>query len=136
MGKMILKNAYVSVNGVTLSDHADQVTITYAGKEVDSTAMGDMAESYLPGLTNWTADVSFLQDFAAASVDATLFPLVGAAAFPIEIRADAGVRSVTNPGFSGNAIVTSYPPIAGKVGDKLSSQVKFRGTGVLSRLTA
>jgi len=48
---------------------------------LDDTVMGDTTRSNIAGLLNWSIDVEFLQDFASAKVDATLFALVGSASF-------------------------------------------------------
>jgi hypothetical protein len=136
VAKIILKNAFLLVNAMDLSNHVQQITLTYAAKEIEQTTMADAAETYLPTLPNWIADVILAQDWGAASVDATLFPLVGAVQFAVEIRPDAGVRSATNPGYTGTAILTSYPPLQNKVGDLAITNVKLRGSGALVRAVA
>lgn len=98
--------------------------------------MGDTTRNKLPGLKNWTVDVEFAQDFAAASVDATLFPLVGAAAFPISIKPTSAAVSATNPNFSGSALLATYSPIGGAVGDVATTTITLEGTGLLTRAVA
>jgi hypothetical protein len=61
---------------------------------------------------------------------------VGAAAFAIEIRPDAGARSTTNPAYTGNALLSDYTPLGNKVGDVASAPIKLVGTGTLSRQTS
>lgn len=136
MPVMVLKNAYVLINAVNLSDHVKSVTINYAAEILEKTAMSANSKQRIAGLKDWSVDVELNQDFAAASVDATLFPLVGAAAFAIEIRPDAGVVSATNPKYTGNALLESYPPISGSVGELATVSITLQGDGDLTRATA
>lgn len=136
MAEIVLKNAYVKINNIDLSDHVTQVTLKYAAEIHDKTAMGATARSRIAGLKDWSADIEFNQDFAAGEVDATLWSLVGAASFAIEIRPDAGSASATNPKYTGNAVLPEYSPIDGQVGALLKTKVTLQGDGDLTRGTS
>lgn len=133
MASHMLYNAYVKVNNVDLSDHVKSVTLNYGANQLDDAAMSDETEINLAGIKNWSASVTFDQDYAAAKVDATLFPLVGAAAFPFAIRPDAGAISATNPEFVANATLASYPPVTGTHGDKHRVTAEFNCAATLVR---
>ncbi len=135
MAVMVLKNAYILINNVDLSNHVDNVSLTYEANAVETTAFGSSTKTRICGLKDWSVELELNQDYAAGSVDATLFPLVGGAAFPVEVRPDAGARSATNPAYTGNVILTSYPPIDGKVGELAKTKIKLQAAGDLSRLT-
>lgn len=130
------KNAKVIINSVDLSDHVRQVTINYSAEMLEKTAMGDNGKTRVAGLLDFSVDVEFNQDYASGKVDATLFPLVGAAAFPIAINPTNAAVSPTNPTFSGNVLLETYPPLGGNVGALLTTTAKFSGDGVLTRATA
>ena len=98
--------------------------------------MGDTTRSNLAGLLNWSIDVEFLQDFAAAKVDATLFSLIGAAAFTVTVKPTSSSVSATNPSFSGSVVLESYPPMSGAVGDLETASATFRSAGTLTRATS
>lgn len=138
MAKIVLTNAQVLINAVDLSDHVRQVSIDYSAAEVESTAMGNAGQARLPGLLDWSMDITFAQDWALTNVDATLFPLVGAAAFAVEVRPVKAARSTTNPAYTGNGILPSYKPMGQKVGALAEATVKIVGAdGVaLARQTA
>lgn len=136
MASFVLTNAYCLLNAVDLSDHVKQITCTYKADTPENTAMSQTTRNRLAGLKDWDLDIEFNQDFAAAKVDATLFPLVGAAAFAIEFRADAGARSTTNPGWTGNVLLADYKILGNKVGDVAGAPVKLMGTGTLTRNTS
>lgn len=136
MAVQILKNAYLSVNAVVLSTFVKSITLNYEADVVETTAMSKNSKTRLSGLKDWSVDVGFNQDFAAAAVDVTLFSLVGGASVAVEVRPDAGAVSATNPKYTGNALVTPYPPITGSVGDLAMTTVKLVGDGDLTRATA
>lgn len=137
MAMLVLNNAQVLINAVDLSNHTSLVTLTYLAVLEDNTAMSSgTTRSRIAGLLDWTLEVDFFNDFAASSVDVTLFPLVGAAAFAVEVRPVNGARSVTNPGYNGNVVLESYPPITGQVGKIIMSKVKFVAASALLRSTS
>ncbi len=136
MAEIVLTNAHITINSVDLSDHVRAVTLDYGAAIQDKTAMGNSSLSKIAGLKDWSIALEFNQDYAAGEIDATLFPLVGAAEFPVILRADAGVKSPTNPEFTGNALVESYSPISGTVGDVHTTNPTIQGTDDLTRATS
>lgn len=136
MAKKVLKDAFVSIDGTDLSDHVKSVTLNYSAGMLDDSAMGDDTKSSVGGLKNWSAEIEFHNDYAASSVDATLFPLVGSTVALI-IRPDntAGVGT-TNPNYTGNGTIESYPPISGGHGELAAASVTIQSAGDLSRATS
>jgi len=138
MAEFVLLDASVSIGPadgalVDLSDHCRSVTIDYSAETPESTAMGDLNKNRLPGLLDWKIDVEFNQDYDAANVDATLFPLVGAAV-DVDICATSDVAAPTTPHFTGTGIISAYNPLGGKVGDTNTTKVTIvAGTTVLTR---
>lgn len=137
MAKFVWKDAFLTVNGVDLSDHVRSLTLNYPGAPVDATAMGDTSRVRLQGITEWNIDVTFTQDFDSGSVDATLFPLGQQdAAFAIEVRPDNSAVSKSNPSFTGNAMINNYQVVGGTVGDLAESTCTFLSRGALTRSTS
>lgn len=137
MATMVLTDASVTINAVDLSDHVKSVRLTYEAEMHDDTVMGTAGtRSKKPGLKNWSVEIEFLQDYASAKVDATLFPLVGASAFAIVIKPASGSVSTTNPSFTGNAVLASYQPLSGAVGELNKTTVPFQSAGALTRATS
>lgn len=136
MASFVLTNAYCLINAVDLSNHVKQIKVSYKAETPENTAMNSTTKTRLPGLKDWDVEIEFNQDYAASNVDVTLFPLVGAAQFAVEVRPDAGARSVTNPAYTGNALLAEYTPLGNKVGDVASAPIKLMGTGTLSRQTS
>ena len=136
MAKFVLKNAYCSLNSVDLSYHVESIELTHEADPQEDTVMSDDSIGRLAGLKNWTLTVNFRQDYAASKVDATMFSLIGAAAFAIEIRPDAGAVSATNPKFTGNAILSGYTGVGGSVGEIAMAPCTMLGDGDLTRATS
>ena len=125
----VLTNAYVFINSVDLSDHVSKVTLEHSADVLEATVRGDTGKRRLAGLKDWSATVEFRQDFASGKVDATIFPLVGAAQFPVAIKKDkTAAISATNPEFQGNAVIDgNYSPVNAGVGDLHNTSVKLVG---------
>jgi hypothetical protein len=135
MAKIVLTNAYITINGVTLSDSANSVTLTYERDSVEVTAFGDGGHKFTGGLQNNTIDIEFMQDFAAASVEATIFPLVGTQTSVI-IAPNGGSVSTTNPFYTiSNAYLAAHTPVAAAVGELAMTSLSFTG-GTLVKTTA
>lgn len=137
MAKLVLTDAEVVVNSVDLSDHVSAVTLNYSAELQDETAMGDDTRQRLAGLKDWSIEVTFQQDFSSGEVDATLFSLIGAAAFTVTVMANktSGI-GVTNPRYSGSAVLESYPPFGNTIGELATTTVTFQAAGTLSRNTS
>jgi hypothetical protein len=123
------------VNSVDLSDHVRKVTLHIKSDELDSTAMGATYHARAGGLNDWSIAIDFNQDFAAAKVDATIFPLLGTTT-TVTAKATSAANAATNPQYSGSVLVADYSPLDGSVGDLATSSVSWNGAGTLSRLTS
>ena len=134
MATTVLDNAFVEFDSVDLSSYVRSVTLSYEAETGDDTAMGDETRSSLAGLKNWSVEVEFNQDYTSSAVDDTLFSKVGSSA-TLNIRPDAGNVSSTNPEYSASAVLTSYPPIGGSVGDVHTTTASFVPGGSSPTLT-
>lgn len=135
MATFVLSDASVVVNSVDLSDHVQQVAIDTGVESHDDTAMGDDTRSAAGGLLTWGIEVTFLQDFASDKVDATLNGLVGSTTVVV-VKPTSGAVSSTNPSWTGTALLTSYGPISGSVGDQAVAAASFASAGTLARATS
>lgn len=130
MAKVILKDASVTINGVDLSDHVDSVEISEKWDNKDVTSMGATMKQYLLGLGDGSIKVDFFQDFAAASVDATLSALAGSnTTFTVVCKPTSAAVSATNPSYTMTAVLPEYQPLSGKVGDPSKLSVTFMNNG-------
>lgn len=135
MPKIILKDAFIEVDGTDLSNRARSVTMDLPDEEVDLTAFGSEYREVGVGLSDATFSVDFFNDFEAASVDAVLWPLKeDDSTFVVKVRANkTNPVSATNPEYSMTARLFNYSPIGGAVGEASVTTVNFRNasdTGV------
>jgi hypothetical protein len=134
MAIFTMVDCFISVNGVTLSDHAKAVTIEDSRDVVDITAFGATNKTVAKGLGDGKFTVDFYQDFAAAKTHATLQPLISSTTpITVEVRATSAARSATNPGIVMTALLFNYNPLAGSIGDASSFSAVFQNasqTGV------
>lgn len=139
MAKLVLSNAYISVNGVDISNHVSEVSIESSRAEVDVTSMGDVAQEIVLGLADVTFNVTCFNDYAVANIDSQMFALHQTnTPFTVGIRPVNGARSTSNPEYQIQALMPNYNPIAGGVGAPVTTPLTFRNaaqTGIV-RLTA
>lgn len=135
MARIVLTDAGVILGGVDLSDHIAQVEVNQTFDEVETTAFGDGGRTRVAGLEDSSITLAFHQDFAAASVDATISPLVGGTA-AFEIYPAGTTVSATNPKYSGTVLLTEWSPVSGSVGDLLTADVTWPVSGQVTRATA
>lgn len=126
MGKVILRDASVTVNSIDLSDHVTKVTITSQKDHIDVTTMGASSKEYLLGLGDGSIQIDLTQDYAAAEVDATLWPIhTGSTVVPIVVKPTSAAVGTANPSYTMLGVLPDYTPIDGGVGALSAVSVTF-----------
>lgn len=134
MAQVVLTNADITCNGVVLSNRSNSVELNYEVESVEVTSFGGN-RSFVGGLQNNTITIEFMQDFAAANVEATIFPLVGQQT-TVTVRASAAATSATNPLYTvSGTYLASHTPVAGAVGELAMTSLTFTG-GTLVKTTS
>lgn len=127
MGKFVLKDAVITVDGDDISDHVSSVTIETSRDEVDVTAFGAANREILAGLGDATITLEVFQDFASNEIDQNLFVhSIEDEPFEVTVRPTDAVVSATNPEYSMQALLFSYSPISGAVGEASTTTLTFR----------
>lgn len=134
MAVLALLNEFVSINGVDLSDHVRQGTLTMEATALNSEAMGDGWTEVTGGLKSGTLALEFLDDFAASEVDATLWPIFGTVVSFI-VRPDAGAVSATNPNYTGSVFIQQHT-IGGSLNEMAMKSLSFPTSGTVTRATS
>jgi hypothetical protein len=133
--KFVATDYRVTINGADFSDHLAAVTIDISAEEQEVTAFGNSYRQRISGLKDASISLDFHQDFGAASVDATLWPLLGAQA-TVVVTPTAATAS-TSPAFSAVYLCTEYQPFASNVGDLATLSVSWPlASGTVTRSTA
>lgn len=127
MAHFVTKDAVLTVDGVNLSDHVTDLELSTERDEVEATGMGATNKVYVAGLGDATISVTFMQDFAATEVHATLYPLSNSnTPFVVTVKPTSATTSTTNPQFSMTCLMYGYTPLSGSIGDLSSMEVEFR----------
>ena len=134
MAKFAATDYKVTVGTVNLSTSLQSVEVSMEADDLETTAFGTEWRSRIGGLKQGSVTLSFFQDFAAASVDATLYPLFNTAA-TIVISPLSTAVSATNPSYTFTALVNQYTPFASSVGDIATLSVTWPVSGTITRAT-
>ena len=132
MAQIVLKDVTVSINSVDLESRATNVTINYEKEAVEVTAFGDNNRKFSDGLGNISASVTLQQDFAAANVEATVFPLVGTTT-TVVFKPTSAAIGAANPSYTlTGTYLAAHTPINGAVGELSTTELTFQG-GTLTK---
>jgi hypothetical protein len=134
MAVLALTDASITINSISLGNRANSVTINYEIDSIEVTAFGDTGHKFAGGLQNNSIEIALMQDFAAANVEATIFPLVGTTT-TVVIKPTSAVVSATNPSYTITAFLAAHTPVAGAVGELAMTTLSFTG-GTLTKAIA
>lgn len=132
---IVVTNANVTIGGVDLSSHITKVTLSSSRAEIETTTFGNTARRRVAGLADNSVAIDFNQDFAAATVEATLYPLLGSTA-AVVVKPNGTATSSTNPSYSFNALVTEWMPLDAQVGELASASITWPVDGTIAKATA
>ena len=136
MAIFLQNNVGVKINSVDLSDHVTSVTLTQNFDELEVTALGDTAHKFAKGLEASTLTLDFLNDFAAANVQATLQAAYGTTVTAVLIPVKGTAVSATNPLYTVSIIVNNLTPLNGAVGDISNSSMTFTCNSTVVQTTS
>jgi hypothetical protein len=135
--KFVATDYNVTINGSNFSTSIAALTFDISAEEQETTSFGTTYRTRIGGLRDASVTLDFHQDFAAGSVDATLFPLLGSFA-TVVAKPTSGTATATNPSYTGVFLVTEYQPMASSIGDLATLSVTWptAGTAGITRGTA
>lgn len=138
MAKFLATQFNISLNGTDLSSSLHSVTLDVSSNEVDTTTFGTTSTVYktvVGGIVSGSAKLDFYQDYAAGSVDATIWPLVNTIG-TLVIKPNGTAVSATNPSYTAQVLINAYTPVMGSIGDLSSFSVTWPTSGSVTRATA
>jgi hypothetical protein len=124
VAKFVATQYNIKINGADFTSAIAAVTFDVSAAEQEITAFGDNSVQRISGLKDASVSLDFHQDFGSASVDATLFPLLGSQA-TVTVIPSGTVVSATNPSYTGVFLCTEYSPFASSVGDLATLSVTW-----------
>jgi hypothetical protein len=136
MAKSVITSRYVSIAGTDFSASLAGASLEIAVNEVDKTSLGSNGwREVAAGIKSGTLTLNFMNDYAAGSVEATIYPLIGTEA-TVVVRTSSATVSATNPAYTAVALITGWSPVSGQVGDLDTQDVTWPVTGAVSKGTA
>jgi len=133
MARLVLTNAYITVNAVDLSDHIASVTLTTTDDVVETTAFSSTAaRTRIAGLADNSVALEFHQDYATSSVEATIYPLVGSAT-TVVVKPNGATTAADNPSYTFSALVSEWTPLGGAVGELATASVTWPISGAITK---
>ena len=132
MAKFAATDYSVTINGSDFSSNLNSVELALEADDLETTAFGSGWRTRIGGLKNGSLTLNFMQDFGAASVDATLNPLLGTIA-TVVIKPTSGTATATNPSYTAECLVNQYSPFASSVGDIATLSVTWPTSGTVVR---
>jgi hypothetical protein len=136
MAIFLQNNVGVKINSVDLSDHITSVTLTQNFDELEVTALGDSAHKFVKGLEASQLTLNFLNDFAAASVQATLQGAYGTTVTAVLLPVKGTAVSATNPLYTVSILINNLTPLNGAVGDISNSSMTFTCNSTVVQTTS
>jgi hypothetical protein len=135
MAKIVLTNASVSIAGTDLSTSITNITLETKYDIIETTTFGNTAKTRVAGLADNQITLDFLQDFAASSVEATIYPLLGTTQ-TIIVKPVSGSTTTTNPQYTMSALISDWTPLKGAVGQLSTASVTWPISGTIAKATS
>ena len=135
MAKFAATDYKITINGTNLSTNLNSVELSLESDDLETTAFGGTFRERIGGLKTGSLTLQFMQDFGAASVDATLFPLFNTLA-TVVITPTSSTVSASNPSYSAVCLANSYVPANAAVGDLATFSITWPTSGTVTRATA
>lgn len=135
MAKFVATDYSITINGTDFSTSLASVDLTIDTDDVETTAFGGEWRTRVGGLKSASLSLDFHQDFGAASVDATLWPLLNTIA-TVVIKPTSASAAATNPSYTAECLVNQYQPFASSVGDLATLSITWPVSGTVTRATA
>jgi hypothetical protein len=132
MARLVLTNAYITINSVNLSDHIASVTLTTADDVIETTAFGSTARTRVAGLGDNSVALEFHQDYATSNVEATIYPLLGSTT-TVVVKPNGSSTAATNPAYTFTALVSEWTPLNGAVGELATASVTWPISGDITK---
>ena len=130
-------NVGLKIATVDLSSYVTRITLTQTFDEVETTAMGATAHQFAKGLEASTLTVDFLNDWAAAKVQATLQAAYGTSVTAIVIPVKGTAVGATNPTYTVSILVNNLTPVGtGGPEDFARSSMTFTCTSAVAYATS
>jgi hypothetical protein len=131
----VITNAAVTIGGVDLSQHITKVTLSTTRAEIETTTFGNTAKRRVAGLADNSASFDFNNDYVGATVESTLYPLLGSTA-QVQVWPAGTTTGTANPKYTFNVLVTEWTPLDAQVGELTTASITWPIDGTIAKATA
>ena len=133
-------NVGLKIATIDLSQYVTSITLTQTFDEVETTSMSTSStasHTYAKGLESSTLAVDFLNDHAAAAVQATLQAAYGTSVTAVVIPVKGTAVSATNPLYTVSILINNLTPVGapGTPADYARSSMTFTCTSSVAYAT-
>ena len=129
-------NVGLKIATVDLSQFITSITLTQTFDEVETTSMGASSHQFSKGLESSQLTVDFLNDWAAASVCATLQAAYGTSVTAVAIPVKGTAVSAANPLYTVSILINNLTPLGtGGPEDYARSSLTFTCTSAVAYAT-
>lgn len=136
MAKLVLTNAYVTINAVDLSTYISSISLNVSEDVIETTGFGSTAaRTRIAGLLDNSVTIEFMQDFATSTLEPTIYPLLGTTT-TVVVKPVGSVTSATNPSYTFTALVSEWQPVSGAVGELATASVTWPISGTITKAVA
>lgn len=136
MAKYVVTSQKVTLNGSDVSDACARAELVLNAAEVETTDFGSGGwTEVVGGLKSGQLTLDFHSDFGVGAVSSLFQNLVGTIGTFVVI-ANGTAASAQTPAYSATALINSFTPVAGAVGDLATFSVTFPTTGAVGYATA
>lgn len=136
MAKLVLTNAYITINSVDLSTYISSVSLNVSEDVVETTGFGSTAaRTRIAGLLDNSVTLEFMQDFATSTLEPTIYPLLGTTT-TVVVKPVGSTTSATNPSYTFTALVSEWQPVSGAVGELATASVTWPISGGITKAVA
>ena len=137
MAKFVVTATTVTMGGEDISTACARAELVINAAEVETTDFGSGGfTEVIGGLKSGTISLDFHQDFGADAVSTLFLDTVGTVVVFTLIAGNGTAAGTDTPLYTVSALITSFTPVSGAVGDLGTFSVSFPTTGAITYATS
>ena len=137
MAKFVVTATNVTMGGEDISTACARAELVINAAEVETTDFGSGGfTEVIGGLKSGTLSLDFHQDFGVDAVSTLFLDTVGTVVVFTLVAGNGTTASTTTPLYTASALITSFTPVSGAVGDLGTFSVSFPTTGAITYATS
>jgi len=137
MAKFVVTATTVTMGGEDISTACARAELVINAAEVETTDFGSGGfTEVIGGLKSGTLSLDFHQDFGVDAVSTLFLDTVGTVVVFTLVAGNGTEAGTTTPLYTASALITSFTPVSGAVGDLGTFSVSFPTTGAITYATS